>query len=100
IIDRKNIVLVKDLMLKEIQSLSNVSENELKEAQDFIEGDYLLEIEDTQKIADQLLFWEQVKDASEMYEYLHKIKKVTVADVKRVVEKYFKHYAQVVLEGK
>ncbi|MDP3697960.1 MAG: pitrilysin family protein [Nanoarchaeota archaeon] len=100
IIDKKNISLVKDLMLKEIQSLKNVSENEVKEAQDFIEGDYLLEIEDTQKIADQLLFWQQVKDASAMKEYLKKIKKVTVADVKRAVEKYFKHYAQVVLEGK
>ncbi len=100
IIDKKNIDLVKNLMLEEIQGLNNVSEEEVKEAQDFIEGDYLLEIEDTQKVADQLLFWEQVKSAEEMNEYLRRIKKVTVADVKRVVEKYFKHYAQVVLEGK
>jgi len=35
-----------------------------------------------------------------MNNYLRKIKKVTVADVKRVIEKYFKHYAQVVLKGK
>jgi len=100
IIDKKNISLVTDLMLKEIQSLKHVTEEEVQEAKDYIEGDYLLEIEDTQKIADQLLFWEQVKDASKMNEYLHKIKKVTVHDVKRVVEKYFKHYTQVVLAGK
>ena len=100
IIDRKNISLVKDLMLKEIRSLRNVSEEEVQEAKDYIEGDYLLEIEDTQKVADQILFWEQVKDAAQMGEYLKKIKKVTVADVKRVIEKYFKHYAQVVLKGK
>lgn len=100
IIDRKNIELVKNLMLEEIQSLKNVSAEEVKEAQNFIEGDYLLEIEDAQKVADQLLFWEQVKDAAQMGEYLRKIKKVTVSDVKRVVDKYFKHYAQVVLEGK
>src|SRR3989344_5355492 len=100
IVDKKNIELVKDLMLAEIRSLKDVSAEEVKESQDFIEGDYLLEIEDTQKVADQLLFWEQVKSAEEMKEYLSRIKKVTVSDVKRVVEKYFKHYAEVVLQGK
>lgn len=100
IIDKKNITLVTDLMLEEIRLLNNVTPEEVKEAQDFIEGDYLLEIEDTQKVADQILFWEQVKGAALMEEYLKKIKKVTVNDVKRVAEKYFKHYAQVVLEGK
>ncbi|MEK6809338.1 MAG: pitrilysin family protein [Nanoarchaeota archaeon] len=100
IIDKKNVGLVKELMLDEIKSLKDVSAEEVKEAQDFIEGDYLLEIEDSQKVADQLLFWEQVKKAEEMEEYLSRIKKVTVNDVKRVVEKYFKHYVQVVLEGK
>src|SRR3989344_3769733 len=100
IIDKKNIELVKELMLAEISNLKEVSAEEVKEAQDFIEGDYLLEIEDGQKVADQLLFWEQVKDAAQMGEYLRKIKKVTVSDVKRVIEKYFGHYTQVVLEGK
>ena len=100
IIDKKNIELVKNLMLEEIQSLRKVTAEEVKESQDFIEGDYLLEIEDTQKVADQMLFWEQIKSAEEMNNYLRKIKKVTVADVKRVIEKYFKHYAQVVLKGK
>ncbi len=100
IIDKKNIALVSDLMLEEIGRLNNVTLEEVKEAQDFIEGDYLLEIEDTQKVADQVLFWEQVKGAALMEKYLKRIKKVTVNDVKRVAEKYFRHYAQVVLEGK
>ena len=100
IIDRKNISLVKDLMVAEIATLRNVSPTEVKEAQDFIEGDYLLDLEDTQKVADQLLFWEQVKDAAQMKEYLTRIKKVTVSDVKRVVEKYFNHQVQIVLKGK
>lgn len=100
IIDKKNINLVKDLMLEEIKSLVKVSVQELQEAQDYIEGDYLLEMEDTQKVADQILFWEQIRKAEEMKEYLRKIKKVTVSDIRKVVEKYFKYYAQVVLEGK
>lgn len=100
IIDKKNVGLVKDLMLEEMQQLKQVLDIEVQEAKDFIEGDYLLELEDSQKVADQVLFWQQVKKAEEMKEYLKKIKKVAVADVKRVVEKYFQHYAQVVLEGK
>ncbi len=100
IIDKKNVGLVKGLMLEEIQQLKQVSDIEVQEAKDFIEGDYLLELEDSQKVADQLLFWEQVRKAEEMKEYLKKIKKVAVADVKIVVEKYFEHYVQVILEGK
>lgn len=100
IVDKKNIKLVKKLMLAEIHDLKDVSAEEVKEAQDYIEGDYLLEIEDPQKVADQLLFWEQAKNAEEIKKYLSKIKKVTVSDVKRIAGKYFKHYAQVVLEGK
>lgn len=99
-IDKKNVALVKDLMLQEIAKLKDISEEELKEAQDYIEGNYLLEIEDTQKIADQLLFWEQVKNAREMERYLKKVKKVKVADVRRAAEKYLKYHAEVVLEGK
>lgn len=99
-IDKKNVALVRDLMLQEIAKLKKISEKELKEAQDYIEGNYLLEIEDTQKIADQLLFWEQIKNAEEMERYLKKIKKVKIADVRRAADKYLKKYVEVVLEGK
>ena len=85
--------------MKEIAKLKKISEEELKEAQDYIGRQHLLEMEDTQKIADQLLFWEQVKNAEEMERYLKKIKRVRVADVRRVVDKYLKYYAEVVLEA-
>lgn len=99
-IDKKNISLVKDLIIKEIEKLKNISEKEVKEAQDYIEGDYLLEMEDTQKVADQVLYWEQVKNAQEMKKYLKMIKTVTVNDVKRVADTYLKYHTMVVLEGK
>lgn len=99
-IDKKNVNLVKKLILKELKSLIKINNEELQEAQDFIEGDYLLEIEDTQKVADQLLYWELVKDAKLMNEYIKKIKKVTINDIRRVVGKYFKNQTTVVLEGK
>ena len=99
-IDRKNVELVKRMMLKELKSLQDISAEDLKEAKDFVEGYYSLDLEDTQKIADQLLFWEQIGNAEKMNEYLKKIKKVSVNDVKRAANKYFKNYTMVVLEGK
>ncbi len=92
--------LVRDLVLKEIGKLSAVTEQEVKEAKTFIEGSFLLGMDDAQKLADQLLFWSQVEDAALMTKFLARIKKVTVADVKRVVKKYFKNYTHVVIEGK
>lgn len=99
-IDKKNITLVKRLILEELEKVRTISEKDLQEAKEYIEGDYLLELEDTQKVADQLLFWEQVKHASEMDLYLRKIKAVTREDVKRVVNTYLKNYTMVVIEGK
>ncbi|MBU0469966.1 MAG: insulinase family protein [Nanoarchaeota archaeon] len=99
-IDKKNVEVVKELMLKELEKLKTISVKDLREAKDYIEGDYLLELEDSQKMADQLLFWELTKDYRLMKEYLKNIKKVTSADIKRVIETYFKHYAMIVIEGK
>lgn len=99
-INRKNVNTVKNVMLEEIKKLEYIAEKDLQEAKDFLEGDYLLELEDSQKFADQVLFWEQVKDASLTYEFIKNIKAVTTADVRRIVRKYFKHYGMTVLEGK
>ncbi len=99
-IDRKNIALVKKLILKEINNLKNISNMDLQEAKDYIEGSYLLEIEDSQKMADQILFWEQVKNAEEMNTYLQKIKKVTRHDIIKVLDRYCKYYAMTIVEGK
>lgn len=99
-VDKKNVNLVKDLIMTELATLKNLSEEDLKEAKDFVEGDYLLDLDDAQKIADQVLFWEQAGDAHEMRNFVSNIKKVTVADVRRVVNTYFNKYTMIVLEGK
>jgi predicted Zn-dependent peptidase len=99
-VDRKNVGLVRKLILQEIEKLKKVSAKDLQEAKDFVEGSYLLELEDFQKVADQLLFWEQVKDASLMQGFLKKIRKVTSEDIRRVINAYFKNHTTVVLEGK
>jgi len=99
-VDKKNVNLVKDLIVKELYRLKNVNELDLKEAKDFVEGDYLLDLDDGQKVADQVLFWEQLGDANKMKDFVPRIKKVTINDVKRVVNEYFNNYTMVVLEGK
>ncbi len=99
-VDKNNLNLARDLILKELEKLEDVSEKDIREAKTYIEGEYLLDLEDPQKVADQLLFWEQNKDAKLMKEYISRIKKVTVNDVKRVAKKYFKHYTFAVVEGK
>ena len=73
----------RELILKEIQRLKELSPAELKEAQEAIEGEYYLDLEDSQKMADQLLFWEQAKDAHQLNQFIHLIKKVTVKDIRR-----------------
>ncbi|HLC51924.1 MAG TPA: pitrilysin family protein [Candidatus Nanoarchaeia archaeon] len=99
-IDRKNVKLVKKLIEEEIRKLKIITKIDLQESKDFIEGDYLLELEETQKVADQLLFWEQVKDANLANTFVKEIRTVTADDVKRVVDKYLKNGTFVVLEGK
>ena len=99
-VDRKNSGIVKQLMLQELEKLKSVSELDLKEAKEYIEGNYYLSLEDSQKTADQVVFWEQAKDANLINEFIPLIKKVTPADIKRVVERYFKRYVFVMLEGK
>jgi len=99
-IDKKNVSLVKKMILEELEKLKTLKQKDLHDSKTYIEGDYLLEIEDGQKVADQMLFWEQVKNAKLMDSYVREIKKVTLKDVSRVVNKYFKYHSFVVIEGK
>lgn len=98
--DKNKIGLVKKLILEQLNKLKTISSNDLKESKEYIEGSYLLEMEDNQKLADGLLFWEQIGDANLVNEFLKKIKQVTINDVKRVVNKYFKNYCLTIVEGK
>lgn len=98
--EKQNLTLVKKMILEEIEKLKKVSENDLKEAKTYLEGDYYLELEDGQKMADQILFWHQVKDAGFLRQFIPKIKGVAGKDIKRVIDKYFNHYTLSVIEGK
>lgn len=99
--NKKNIQECIKIILKEFQSLKNITDKELKEAKDYLEGEFYLQNEDNYQYADQLGFWELVGDSKLMDEYIKKIKKVTKKDIIRVVNKYLgKNYALAVIEQK
>ncbi|MBW2979945.1 insulinase family protein [Candidatus Woesearchaeota archaeon] len=97
--DKKNINKCVKIILEEFKKLKNISDKELKEAKDYLEGEFYLQNEDNYQYADQLGFWELVKDSKLMNEYIKKIKKVTKKDINGVVDKYLgKNYAMAVIE--
>lgn len=99
--DKKNINKCMKIILAEFQKLKNITDKELKEAKDFLEGDFFLQNEDNFQYADQLGFWELVKDSKLMNEYIKKIKKVTKKDIINAVNKYLgKNYTLAIIEQK
>ncbi|PIN73554.1 hypothetical protein COV20_05005 [Candidatus Woesearchaeota archaeon CG10_big_fil_rev_8_21_14_0_10_45_16] len=99
-IDKKNLATTRKVIEQELENVQSTTEKDLQEAKTYLEGEFLLDIEDVQKQADQLLFWEQVDDAKRMKEYVHNIRKVTLEQVKKVAKKYFKNPAVVIVEGR
>lgn len=96
--DKKNIKKIKNIILEEIRHLKNLSSNELKDAINFIEGDYLLSNEDNHTFADIMSAWELIGEPCLVEDYVKKVKRVKRGDVKRVVNKYFKNPAYVIIK--
>ena len=99
--DKKNIGLIKKLILKEFEKLKNISQEELKHAIGYVEGKYLLDNENTHNKADELGYWELIKNTKLEKNYLKKIRKVSVEGVARVAKKYLtKNYSLAIIEQK
>ena len=100
-LDKKNIEKAKEIILQQFRKLEKIKKNELEEAKMYIEGNHTLELEDSFQAADNLAFWETIKDASLANTYIKNIKRVKINDVKRVTRKYFtNNYTLVVIEQK
>lgn len=98
-VNKDKINLAKNIILREFSNLKNISNKEMEEATGFIEGSYLIENEDPVKMADELCFWEMIKDANMAESYIDKIKKVTITDVANAAKKYFNgNYTMAVIE--
>jgi predicted Zn-dependent peptidase len=87
------------VIFAEFKKLEHLSQEELDDAKGFLMGQYVLDQEDTQSIADGLAFWEMVKDARLADEYLKHISHVTLKDIARVAKKFFtRDYAMATIE--
>ena len=88
---------IKEIVLAELEKMKDVTSLELKEAKTFLEGEFLLEYEENNKMADLLAFWDQMGDVNSAFDYVDKIKKITAKDIKHVIEKHFKHHTMTVI---
>ncbi len=86
--NKKNISKCIQITLDEFQKLKKISSKELLEARQFLEGEMLLENEDSQTFASSIGDWELAYRAEEGLNYIKKIKKVTQKDIIKVVDKY------------
>ncbi len=97
---KKNIPTCINLILKEFKNLNNLTPKDLKEAKGFLIGQHILEHEDPKGLADELGYWESIKDAKLLKSYINQIKKVTKTDILRVSKKYLtKNYVMGVVGG-
>lgn len=99
--DHKNVELCKEIILRELSNLQNITEQELEDAKTYIEGQFLLENEDNIKRADNMSSFE-VSCFVEVFEsFLNHIRTVTLEDIKRVAKEYLNEfYTLVTLEEK
>ncbi len=100
VIDPKNKEKAEQVILDVLKSLYTTTPKELNEAKTYLEGEYLLDLEDTQKVADQILFWDQIASYKHANNYVQNIKKVTIKDITRVTTKYLQTFAKVIIENK
>ena len=97
--NKKNIQECIKITLNEFKKLKQITEKELQEAKQFIEGDFVLNNEDSQAFANLLGTWEFASKAEDCIDYVDKIKKVTKKDIIRVANKYLNEkYSLAIIE--
>ncbi|MDO8740325.1 MAG: pitrilysin family protein [Candidatus Woesearchaeota archaeon] len=82
---KENIDKIINITVGEFKKLQKLTLKELNEAKTFLEGEFIVENEDSRHYADFINF-EQFADAPE--DYIGEIRKVTLNDVKRTAGKY------------
>ncbi len=96
--DKNKLEKAEKLLLEQISKVDKVDVKELNEAKNYLEGDYLLSLEDSEKRADEIGFMEYAGNAGMIKEYAKKIRQVKKQDITRVKNKYFKNYTIAVIE--
>ncbi len=97
--NKNNISKCIKITLNEFQKLKKTTSKEILEAKQFLEGEIILENEDSQTLASSIGKWELASKAEESLNYIKKIKKVTKKDIARAVDQYLNDkYALAIIE--
>ncbi|MDD5111265.1 MAG: pitrilysin family protein [Candidatus Altiarchaeota archaeon] len=99
IADKNNLGRTERIIHDEFRNLSLVTNPDVSEAKTFLEGDFLLECEDTLKRAELVGFFNHAAGARDVLAYLKRIRLVSAGDVRRVARKYLNGiYTLVIVE--
>jgi predicted Zn-dependent peptidase len=99
--NKKNIQKCINLILQEFKKLKSIKDQEIKEAKQFLEGEFILDNEDSQSFANLIGSWELASKAEDCINYIKQINKVTKKDILRIVDKYLNNkYALAIIEQK
>ncbi len=85
---KSNIALTKQLIDAELKKLLVVPKNELEDAKSYIEGQFLMENEDTKNLATTIASWQRLSSLTRLQRYLKDLKAVTAKEIQRVAGKY------------
>ncbi len=96
--DKSKLAEAQQLLLDELHQVDSISRQELDDAKNYIEGSLALSLEDTERRADTLGFWEYAGGVRLFTCSLQKIRAVTQSDLTRVKKKYFQHHAMAVIK--
>ena len=87
---KENIETVEKIFVDEIKKLTEITDDELKNAKEYLKGTYLLDHRTIQRQCWWLGFWEIIGKGYEYdKKYLEDIDKVSISDIKTASEKYF-----------
>lgn len=96
--DQKNLEKCRNIILKQFQ-LKDLTQKEVQEAKDYVEGNFLIRNEDNKEKAENNAFFSIL--GKTISEYLKNIRKVTLNDVKKAVKTYFNgNYTQIIIKQK
>lgn len=95
---KENFEKIKSIIFKQFKRLETLTKKELENAITNLEGNHILEHEDTQEMADELAFLETCHKAELFDDYINFIKKITLKQVKDTAKKYLtKDYAEAMI---
>lgn len=87
---KENVVTVEQIFIDEVKKLTEITDDELKNAKEYLKGTYLLDHRTIQRQSWYLGWWETMGRGYEYdQQYLKDIDRVSITDIKTVCEKYF-----------